>query len=94
VRADPALSGVEALVEVEKTDGTKLTVRCEHPRGSPENPLTRAQVEGKFRWYAKGVLAESHIEEVIAAVRELESLTSVERLTALLRRPGSEPLRR
>ena len=53
IRPDPALTGVQAVVEIEMADGTKLAARCEHPRGSFENPLSRAQIEGKFRTYAK-----------------------------------------
>jgi 2-methylcitrate dehydratase PrpD len=85
VRADPALNGVQASVEIEMADGSKLTARCEHPRGSFENPLSRAQIEGKFRAYAKGVLPDNHIEETIAAVSRLENLTSVRKLMDMLR---------
>jgi 2-methylcitrate dehydratase PrpD len=74
-------------VEFEMADGTKLSARCEHPRGSYENPLTRAQIEGKFRTYAKGVLPDADVEEVIGAVNRLEDLPSARRLMDLLRRP-------
>ena len=85
VRADAALTGVQAVVEAEKTDGTTIAVRCEHPRGSAENPLTRAQIEDKFRTYAKARLPAAHIEEVIESVARLEELRSVPRLMELLR---------
>ena len=55
IRPDPALTGVQAVVEIE-SDGATLTARCDHPRGSAENPLSRAQIESKFRTYADGVL--------------------------------------
>ena len=45
VQADPSLSGVQAIAEIEMMDGKVLTARCEHPRGSAENPLTWAQIE-------------------------------------------------
>jgi 2-methylcitrate dehydratase PrpD len=85
VYPDPSLSGVQATVEFQMADGGKLSARCVHPRGSYENPLTRAQIEGKFRTYAKGVLADSHVEEAIAAVNRLEDLGSVRQLMDLLR---------
>jgi hypothetical protein len=44
---------VQAVVEIE-TDGGTLTARCEHPRGSAENPLSRAQIDSKFRTYGGG----------------------------------------
>jgi len=89
VRTDPALTGVQAVVEAETTDGKTLTVRCDHPRGSAENPLTRAQIEDKFRTYAKERLTDAHVEEVIAAVARLEELGSVRKLMDMLR-AGSE----
>ena len=85
IKPDPALTGVQATVEIEMTDGKKLSARCEHPRGSYENPLSRAQIEGKFRTYARGVLSDSHIEGVIAAVSRLEDFGSVRTLMDMLR---------
>jgi 2-methylcitrate dehydratase PrpD len=87
VTADPALKGVEAAVEVEMIDGSKLSARCVHPRGSYENPLSRAEVEGKFRTYAKGVLPDATTDEIIGAVNRLEDLASVRKLMDLLHRP-------
>ena len=66
-------------------DGTTLQARCEHPRGSFENPLSRAQIEGKFRTYAKDRIAAARGEEVIAAVNRLEELASVRELMDMLR---------
>ena len=84
--ADAALSGVEAIVQAETTDGRRLEVRCDTPIGSPERPLTRAQVEGKFRTYAKVRLSKSRIDDVIAAVWKLEDVANVRTLMDLLRR--------
>ena len=43
------------------TDGAVHAVRSDHPKGSFENPLSRKEVEDKFRVYAKGRLpASSH----------------------------------
>jgi 2-methylcitrate dehydratase PrpD len=85
VKADPALTGVQAVVEAQTVDGSKVTVRCDHPRGSPENPLSRAEVEDKFRAYAKDRLTAAQTEEVIGAVARLEDLSSVRRLMDALR---------
>ena len=86
LRADPALGGVEAVAEIEM-DGTTLKARCEHPRGSPENPLSRAQIEGKLRTYAEGVLSPAAIAGTIDAVANLEKLGSVRKLMEALRAP-------
>jgi 2-methylcitrate dehydratase PrpD len=94
MRADPALSGVQCVVEAQTVDGRTLSVRCDHPRGSPENPLSRAQIETKFRTYAKGVLPAAAFEEAIGAITELEELTSVRRLMDLLRGGDEKRARR
>ncbi len=85
MKPDPSLTGSQATVEIEMADGKKYSARCVHPRGSYENPLSRAQVEDKFRTYAKSRLSASRIEEVIAAVNGLESLPSTRKLMELLR---------
>jgi len=85
VQPDATLSGVQAVVEIEMMDGKVLSARCEHPRGSAENPLTWAQIEGKLRTYADGVLAPAHVDEVVAMVARLEDLGSVRKLMDALR---------
>jgi len=84
LRADAALSGVEAVAEIEMEDAT-LNAHCQHPRGSPENPLSRGEIEGKFRTYADGVLSPSVIAATIDAVANLENLGSVRKLMEMLR---------
>jgi 2-methylcitrate dehydratase PrpD len=81
------VSGSQAKVEIVLEDGARLAARCEHPLGSFENPLSRAQVEQKFRSYAADVLSEARIEEVIDAVGRLEDFGSVRKLMTLLRAP-------
>jgi 2-methylcitrate dehydratase PrpD len=88
VREDSSLTGVQAIVEAETADGRTVKVRCDIPRGSPENPLTRAQIEAKFRTYAKGRLSSGRIDEVVAAVSKLEDLPSVSKLMDMLRSEG------
>jgi 2-methylcitrate dehydratase PrpD len=85
IHPDASLTGSQAVVEIELTDGRTLKARCEHPRGSYENPLSRAQLEDKFRTYATGRLGASRVEEVIAMVGGLENLTSTRKLMELLR---------
>ena len=90
VRPDPAIKGNDCVVEVEMADGAKFNQACSHPRGSPENPLSRAQIEDKFRTYAKGVISDANAEKVIAAVNRLEELGSVRELMDLLRRSSRQ----
>src|SRR5262249_38275411 len=90
VRADPALNGVQAVVDIETTDGRTFSERCEHPRGSPENRLSRAQIERKFRTYAGARLSQDRVDEVIGTVLHLEELGSVRTLMDALRQSAQE----
>ena len=94
VSIDPALTGVQAVVEAHTTDGKTLGMRCDHPRGSAENPLTRAQIEAKFRTYAKARLPAANVDAVIAAVTKLEDFGSTRTLMELLRAGGEQRLRK
>ncbi|MFL4969969.1 MAG: MmgE/PrpD family protein [Xanthobacteraceae bacterium] len=85
IRPDPALAGVQAIAEIEKRDGSVLRAQCEYPRGSAENPLSRGQIEAKFRTYAPARLSDTDIETVIAAVDRLEDFGSVQSLMDTLR---------
>ena len=85
VKADPDLTGVQALVVADTIDGSTLNVRCDHPKGSPENPISRAQVEQKFRTYAPARLGERRTEEILAAISRLEELRSTRELMDMLR---------
>jgi 2-methylcitrate dehydratase PrpD len=84
IRCDPTLSGVETAVEVEITGGSTLSARSNHPKGSFENPLSRTEVEDKFRIYAKDRLPASQIDAVVEAVNGLEELASARALMAML----------
>jgi 2-methylcitrate dehydratase PrpD len=85
IHADAALSGSQAKVDLILSDGARLSAHCEHPLGAFENPLSRTQVEQKFRLYAAGLLPDARIGEVIDAVNRLEVFGSVRELMALLR---------
>jgi 2-methylcitrate dehydratase PrpD len=87
VGADPSLAGAEARVEIDLGEGKVYAARCTHPKGAPENPLSRAQIVSKFRTCAQGLLSDSHIREAAGMVAELETLKSVRELMALLRKP-------
>ena len=91
IRPDPALSGTEAVVELDLRDGSTLSARADHPRGSPERPLSWAQIEKKFRTYAAARLTTQQIDAVIETVARLDRLGSTRELMGLLRagRDGS-----
>ena len=84
-KVDSSLTGVQSIVEADLADGRTVAVRCDHSRGSPENPLTRAEIVEKFRAYGKSVLPGARVEEAIAAITRLEDLKSVRSLMDTLR---------
>jgi len=83
--ADPALQGVQAIAEIEMNDGTVYSARCDHPRGSFENPLSSDQLKTKFRTYAAPFRAESDIVKAVDMIERLEHQPSVKDLMGLLR---------
>jgi 2-methylcitrate dehydratase PrpD len=90
VRADPSVTHSQAKVDVALDDGTVLSACCEHPLGALENPLSRQQVEEKFRLYAADVIPEANLARVIGAIDRLEDFGSVRQLMDWLRRRGGE----
>ena len=83
--SDAGLSGVQAVVDVEMKTGATLTARCDEPKGTPENRMTRTEIEGKFRKGAQGRLGAAQVDAVIGAVARLEELSSVRALMDVLR---------
>jgi 2-methylcitrate dehydratase PrpD len=92
VYADQAVKGSGATVDIMREDGTVLSARCDHPLGSFENPLSRAQIEHKFRSYAAGVLSDAEADAVVKAVDRLEEFGSISRLMDLLRGSASRAM--
>lgn len=67
----------KAPVTITMRDGRKLTKLVEKVRGSPGNPLTRAELLEKYQGCASRVLPAERIERSIIALENLEKLTTV-----------------
>jgi 2-methylcitrate dehydratase PrpD len=66
-------------------DGNTCNCKVEHPRGEPQNPLTREQSETKFRDCAGHALyEEKRIVQILDAVMNLEKIDDISQLTTLL----------
>ena len=76
-------------VEVALTDGRTLRERQDRPRGGPDAPLSRAEVEAKFRGNAALALPEPRIERVVRAVHALAGGGTLTDLLAALGVEGS-----
>jgi 2-methylcitrate dehydratase PrpD len=59
-------------VSVEMRDGQTFVQSVDYPKGDPENPLSRDDVEAKFRSLAVGTPWEFQAETLIAGVRVLD----------------------
>ena len=72
-------------VEIVLKDGRSLWFRVDYPKGSPENPMTSGEVEGKFKSLARTVKSESSIASILELYQKLEGLKDLSPLIALLR---------
>ena len=72
-------------VEVTLADGRVLRERQDRPRGGPDAPLTRAEIEAKFRGNAALALPADRVERVIAGVSGLAADAPLAELLAALR---------
>ena len=83
--ADAGLSAEQAIVEAELCDGSRVRATCNASKGTPENPLTRAEIEAKLRRAARDRLGDSTAERIIETVARIERLGSVRSLMDQLR---------
>ena len=75
-----------AVMELTLTDGTRLTERVEAVRGTPRNPMSRAEVMDKCKDLIAPVLGPETSTRLIEAVFTIETMTDIRRLRPLLQR--------
>ena len=75
-----------AIVEVTLADGTQLTDRVEAVRGTPRNPMTRAEILDKARDLIGPVFGSARAGALIDALLALETLADIRSLRPLLQR--------
>src|ERR1700676_3425 len=74
------------IIEIELTDGTRLTERVENARGTPENPMTRDEVVAKARGLMTPVLGAAISTKLIDRLLDIDSVKNVRELRPLLQR--------
>ena len=72
-------------VEAKFKDGQTLVEDVEQRKGSAHFPLTKQDIERKFRGLANAVLVPAAAEKIIEHVQNIDSLYSMETLTSILR---------
>jgi len=75
-----------AVVEIELTDGTMLSERVAAVRGTPRNPMSRAEVVEKARELIGPILGREMSERLIETVYAIETVSDVRSLQPLLQR--------
>ncbi len=74
------------LIDIELKDGRKISGRADFGKGSPAMPMTYDDVTGKFLECAEFArFPQARAKDVVAMVRDLESVSSISRLMGLLR---------
>jgi 2-methylcitrate dehydratase PrpD len=76
-----------AIVEVTLTDGTHLSERVEHVRGTPENPMTRDELVAKAGELMTPVLGAEACSNLIERVLGLHNVKDIRELRPLLHGP-------
>jgi 2-methylcitrate dehydratase PrpD len=75
-----------AIVEVTLNDGTKLSERVEHVRGTPENPMDREEVVAKARDLILPILGAKKCDPLVDKLLTLENVKDIRELRPLLQR--------
>lgn len=73
------------LIDIELKDGRKISGRADFGKGSPAFPMTYEEVADKFRENAEFAgMARGKANEIVELVRRLETLQTLDELTARL----------
>lgn len=89
MRLDPSLKtsdpgGRPCRVTLHLKSGATYTHQAEQAKGSPQFPLTRAELKAKFSECARQALGESAGASALGYVEQLETLETIKPLSALL----------
>jgi 2-methylcitrate dehydratase PrpD len=89
LRGDDALTRAmprrEGIVEIKLKDGREIEHHTRAVRGTPENPMTRAEVEAKARDLLAPVIGRGRSAKLCAAIWDADEIRNVRALGALLR---------
>jgi 2-methylcitrate dehydratase PrpD len=86
-----AVPARQAIVEIETVSGERRRHHARNVRGTPENPMTQAEIEAKARDLLDPVLGAARGRALVEAVRDLDAGTRVRALRKLLDASGAAP---
>ncbi|MDH3701242.1 MAG: MmgE/PrpD family protein [Alphaproteobacteria bacterium] len=78
-----------AGLEIETTDGRRIKASVPFSKGLPENPMSPAEVEEKFRYLVEPVMGTEAADAIVAAVGGIESIDDINDLVRLLVTPDA-----
>jgi 2-methylcitrate dehydratase PrpD len=82
---------IRSRIEVDAKDGRTLVQWAdERYRGGPLNPISDADLDGKFRMCAEGVVDGALQDELLALARGLDQGADLARLMAIVAGGGSD----
>jgi 2-methylcitrate dehydratase len=89
VIADPDIEAVfpalqRVRVEIATRNGGLFTKQLDYPKGDPRNPLTDAEIAGKFSALAEGIATVEDVDRMQAAIGSAESWDEVRGLMRAL----------
>lgn len=87
VEADASIAQDQCELTLVLHDGRSYTERVAHATGSPDNPLTDARLERKFRELAGSVLPKARVRRLLATLWQLERVADVTEIIRLCRIP-------
>jgi 2-methylcitrate dehydratase PrpD len=73
-----------SVVVVGTKDGKRHSEKVEYAKGHPKNPVTRQELEAKFRRLVSSELSEKRIEDVIRNVDQIEDMNDISELVRLV----------
>lgn len=91
VEADPSLAGRNAVVTLELKDGRTYTERVDHLTGTPERPMSDAEISAKFRALSTDTLPHEQSERLLAALWDIEGVADFSEVMPLA--SGENPVR-
>jgi 2-methylcitrate dehydratase PrpD len=75
-----------AVVEVRLKDGTHLSDRVEHVRGTPENPMSKEEVIAKATDLMTPILGTDRCKNLVQRILSVDTVRNMREMTPLLKR--------
>jgi 2-methylcitrate dehydratase PrpD len=80
-----AIPARQAIVEIELNNGRTVQHHAKAVRGTPENPMTTAEIEEKALDLVTPITGRERAEALVDAIRRLDAISSVRALRLLLK---------